>query len=179
MTIEQSHGKARPTLPRSSDARRADTDAKPTDARGPHGHFAAGNRTALGAGLIHTTKKCMGDKDAAGELGIVARDARRVAAHVLRSFPSDAAPVRVLVSIHARHVALHAYYTHRAELAGLDTPEGLKFLAVADNQSKRAERTLVSAQDMARVCADAAAPQDSFAAKLDAIAAQGKTAEDH
>lgn len=150
---ERCKGKMRPSLPRSSDARPADPAAKPSDERAAHGHFAAGNRTGLAARFTATVKKALGTGANNGESRVVARDAKRVMAHVLRAFPSDAAPVRVLVAIHARHVALHAYYTAKAEEAGLDTPQGLKLLEVADRQSQRAERVLVSAQDMARVCA--------------------------
>lgn len=157
--IEQSHGKARPMLPRASDLQTpaaGDGEAgpkpapNPTDGRGAAGRFAPGNRIGLGARWKATLKKAMGAATE-GEAGIVATDASRVAAHVLRSLPSDAAPVRVLVGIHARHVALHAYFTAKAEAAGLDTDRGMQLLAHADRQSQRAERTLVTAIDVARV----------------------------
>lgn len=178
MTIERSHGKARPSLPRASDARSAETDAKPTDLRAAHGHFAAGNRSGVEARFVGTVKKALGGGAGEGENRIVTRDAKRVMSHVLRSFPSTAAPVRVLVAIHARHVALNAYFTAKAEAAGLATPEGLKLLEVADRQSQRAERTLISAQDMARVCATEAArrrePVDAHA-ELVTVLAGGPT----
>lgn len=177
MAFERSRGKPRPTLPRGSDARPGDPAVKPTDERAAHGHFAAGNRTGAGARFTATIKKSLGVDEGGKETQIVARDARRVMLHVLRSFPSEAAPVRVLVAIHARHVALHGYFTARAEAAGLDTPEGLKLLEVADRQSQRAERTLVTAQDMARVCAAqevaAARPVDAHAALVQALSAEG------
>jgi hypothetical protein len=153
--IEQSHGKARPSLPRASDLIPMDTDAKPPQGRTPGGHFAAGNRIGIGARWKATLKKALGNPSAAGDVGVVAADAQRVMAHVLRALPSDAAPVRVLVAVHARHVALNAYYTRAAEVAGLDTAEGLKLLEVADRQSQRAERTLVTCHDLARVHAEA------------------------
>lgn len=154
MTIEKSHGKARPALVRSSDLRASgDTASKPTAERDAHGHFAAGNRSAVAARFTATVKKALGSKAAAGEARIVTRDAKRVMSHILRALPSDAAPVRVLVAIHARHVALHGYYTAKAEEAGLDTNRGLELLAVADRQSQRAERVLVTATDIARTCA--------------------------
>jgi hypothetical protein len=147
--IEQSHGKARPTLPRASDLRPIEPEGKPSGERASHGHFAAGNRLGLGARFTHTIKKALGSKASTGEAQIVARDARRVFGHVMRSLPSDAPPVRVLVAIHARHTALNAFYTLKAEAAGLDTTEGLKLLEVADRQSQRAERVLVTALDVA------------------------------
>lgn len=151
MTIETSHGKARPTLPRASDLTPVESVDKPRQGRTRGGHFAAGNRLGVGARWKNTLKKALGNSTADGELGIVAADAARVALHVLRSLPSDAAPVRVLVNIHARHVALNAYFTAKAEEAGLDSERGRKLLDVADRQSQRAERVLVTAHDLARV----------------------------
>src|ERR1700733_14214048 len=130
VTIEQSHGKARPSLPRASDLVPPKADAKPPQGRTSGGHFAAGNRIGIGARGKATLKKALGNPAADGDVGVVASDAQRVMAHVLRSLPSDAAPVRVLAGIHARHVALNAYYTRLAEVAGLDTAQGLKLLEV-------------------------------------------------
>jgi hypothetical protein len=151
MTFERSHGKPRPTLPRASDLRPAEAEAKPPQGRTTGGHFAAGNRLGVGARWKATLKKALGSSGATGETGIVAADASRVMLHVLRSLPSDAAPVRVMVAIHARHVALNAFFTAKAEQAGMDTPQGAMFLEIADRQSQRAERTLVTALDVARV----------------------------
>jgi hypothetical protein len=157
MAFERSHSKARPTLTRASDLRAADPVDNPPQGRTAGGHFAAGNRIGIGARWKATLKKALGDRAAVGEVGIVAADAQRVMLHVLRSLPSDAAPVRVMVAIHARHVALNSYFTAKAEVAGLVTPEGLKLLEVADRQSQRAERVLVTCHDLARVHAEKAA----------------------
>lgn len=169
MAFERSHGKARPALVRGSDLRPADSDAKPTDARGPGGRFAAGNRASVGARFTATIKKSLGTKAATGEALIVARDARRLFGHTLASLPSDAPPVRALLAIYSRHAALHAYFTLKAEALGLDTEAGLALLAVADRQSQRAERVLVTVHDLARVHAaqqrdrvDPAAPPVGF-----------------
>lgn len=154
MTLEQSHGKARTTLTRATDLRVPETVEKPSDERGAHGHFAAGNRTALGARFKATLRKSLGTKASAGEVAIVYRDAMRVFAHTMRAMASSDAPVRTLVVLHARHVALNGYFTAKAESAGLDTEHGLKLLEVADRQSQRAERVLVTALDVARICAE-------------------------
>jgi hypothetical protein len=149
--MERSKDKMRPSLTRASDLRPVETVDKPTDARTPDGRFAAGNRTALAARFTATIKKSLGTKAATGEALIVARDARRLFGHTLAALPSDAAPVRALLAIYSRHAALHAYYTVKAEAAGLDTEHGLALLAVADRQSQRAERVLVTVHDLARV----------------------------
>jgi hypothetical protein len=177
MTIERSHGKARPALVRASDLTSPEAVAKPRTGRTPGGHFAAGNRIGIGARWKATLKKALGDRAAEGEVGIVAADAARVMLHVLRSVPSDAAPVRVMVAIHARHVALNAYFTAKAEAAGLDTPAGMKLLEVADRQSQRAERTLVTCHDLARVHAGVASMSRS--SPVDLIRAELARGADH
>lgn len=155
MTVERSHGKARPTLPRASDLQPNETAAKPTAGRTSHGHFAAGNAVGIGARFTATVRKSLGSKESKGTALVVARDARRVFGHVLASLPSDAPPVRALLAVYARHQALHAYYSLAAEAAGLDTERGLELLVVADRQSQRAERVLVTVHDIARVHATA------------------------
>ena len=155
MTLEQSHGKVRPTLVRASDLQAAsESEGKRSDGRGSDGRFVSGNRHSLGARFAATVKKSLGSRVGAGTARIVTRDARRVFAHVLASLPSDAAPVRALLAIYARHQSLHAYYSLAAEAKGLDTPEGQALLAIADRQSQRAERVLVTSHDLARVHAE-------------------------
>jgi hypothetical protein len=153
MTIEKSHGKARPTLVRAAELVETKADTKPTEGRTSHGHFAAGNRTGLDARFKATVKRALGNKASTGEVRAVYRDALRVFSTTLRSLPSDAAPVRTLVALHARHVALNGFYTAKAEAEGLDTEAGQSLLVIADRQSQRAERVLVTALDVARVCA--------------------------
>src|ERR1700722_11240887 len=160
---ERSHGKMRPSLVRASDLEPGQSVAKPSDARTADGRFAAGNRASVAARFTHTIRKALGTKAATGEALIVARDARRVFAQVLAALPSDATPVRALLAVYARHQALHAYYTLKAEAEGLDTPKGLELLAVADRQSQRAERILVTVHDLARVHA-ASGPRDGLTA---------------
>jgi hypothetical protein len=176
MGIEISHGKARPMLTRASDLQPSETVEKPTDARTPDGRFAAGNRSAVAARFTHTIRKALGSQAATGEALIVARDARRVFGQVLASLPSDAAPVRALLAVYSRHQALHGYYTVKAEAAGLDTPEGLEMLAVADRQSQRAERVLVTCHDLARVHAEM---QPAPLSAIDQIRAELAKGADH
>jgi hypothetical protein len=153
MTAEQSYGKARTIMTRSSDLRPLlETVEKRSDGRDANGRFAPGTRAALGARFKATIRKSLG-KRGEGDAEVVYRDAQRVFAHTMRSMPSDEAPVRTLVVLHARHVALHGYFTAKAEVAGLDTEEGARLLEIADRQSQRAERVLVTALDAARVCA--------------------------
>jgi hypothetical protein len=49
---------------------------------------------------------------------------------------------------------MNGYFVAKAEAAGLDTERGQALLAIASRESQRAERTLISAMDVARVCAE-------------------------
>jgi hypothetical protein len=89
-----------------------------------------------------------------GEALILAKDTRRVLGQLLQSLPSSAPPVRVLATISARHTVMNGYFVAKAEAAGLDTERGQALLAIASRESQRAERTLISAMDVARVCAE-------------------------
>lgn len=157
MTIERSHGKARPTLPRASDLRPHQSEANPRDGRTPGGHFAAGNRHSVEARVKHSIKKALGSRKSDGEAGIVSRDAVRIFGAFMRSLPSDAMPVRAMAALAARHHALSSYYAAKAVEAGLTTPEGMKLQEASDRQSQRAERVLVTAEDLAATHAKAAA----------------------
>lgn len=148
MTIEQSHGKARPTLPRSGDLHVVTTVREPTEGRTVGGRFGPGNRIALGAKWKSSIKRLLGrsGEDAAEAVG---RDAWKIYLATLRSMPTDAAPVRSLVALHARHVAVAGYFTNKAAEVGLETEKGLAFLDVASHHGQRAERTAVTALDIA------------------------------
>lgn len=166
MTIEMSHGKARPVLPRSSDLQSVEADRNPRDGRTQGGHFAAGNRIGVGARWKASVKKLLGRTADDTITAAVGADAWRVYLATLRSMPSDAAPVRSLVALHARHVAVAGYFTNRAAEVGLDTKEGLAFLEVASHHGQRAERTAVTALDVSTKLAasQTKAPADPLAA---------------
>jgi hypothetical protein len=126
--------------------------------RGDHGHLIPGAKLALGAGFKHTVRKSLGRKHPVSqESKIVTRDANRLFSEILPVLASDAPPVRALLAVYARHHALNAYYTDKAEEAGLDTTLGLQYLEIADRQSQRCERVLVTCHDLAKVHAAAKA----------------------
>jgi hypothetical protein len=154
MTFERSHGKARPTLVRASDLQPSESVRDRTDGRRADGRFAEGNRHSIGRGWKTTLKKLLGPKADDEVSRLIRRDAWRVFAATMQVMASDAAPVRAMVSLYAGHVALAAFYRAKATGVGLDTEPGLKLLDVADRQSQRAERTLVTAHDLARLHAD-------------------------
>lgn len=155
MTIEMSKGKARPVLPRASDLARVKTARDPREGRTQAGHFAVGNRLGVGQRWKASVKKLLGKGVDDAVANAIGRDAWRVYLATLRSMPCDDAPVRSLVALHARHIAIAGYFTERAAKVGLDTKEGLAFLEVASHHSQRAERTVVTALDVATKLATA------------------------
>lgn len=148
MSIEQSHGRARPTLPRSSDLPKVETVPNPTVGRGPGGLFAAGNPHGKHARERHALKKLLGPRVGDEIAMMVARDARKLFAACLRELPHSGANVRAIVAMQARHSALAAYYTARAAELGLDTPEGAEADDRAMKHGQRAERLAVTALDI-------------------------------
>jgi hypothetical protein len=159
MTIEQSHGKARPTLPRSNELRVVQTARDPSEGRAAGGRFAPGNRLAFGAKWKATVKKLLGRAVDNATAEVVGRDAWKIYLATLRSMPSDDAPVRSLVAIHARHVAVASYFTNLAAEAGLESERGLGLLEVASHHGARAERTIVTAVDVATKLASKPKPK--------------------
>jgi hypothetical protein len=155
MTIERSHGKARPTLPRSSDLndrRPPETDDKPNGQRGPGGRFAKGNAIAVGHGWRKAIRKMLGR---AGE-GIEQEDMRqltreswRVYRAFMQELPHDGAQVSSLVASRARHSVLSAHLVGLAAEAGLSTEKGMKLLELSTKFDQRAERLCVTAMDVA------------------------------
>lgn len=158
MSIEQSHGKARPVLPRSSDLAAVEAERNPRQDRTEAGHFAPGNRLGVGARWKASIKKLLGRTADDAITIAIGRDAWRVYLATLRAMPCDAAPVRSLVALHARHVAVASYFTNKAAELGLESDKGLAFLEVASHHGQRAERTAVTALDVSTKLA-AAAPK--------------------
>lgn len=161
MTIEQSHGKARPTLPRSSDLQPVKTVRDPSAGRGPGGRFSAGNRIAVSAGEKHAISKLLGRPVGDEETMMVARDARRLFNGFLRELPDDGQNVRDLVARRARHAAVEAYLCAKAAEAGLTTKEGQLLDDRAMKHGQRAERLAVTSIDIAAQLA-ASRPAEPF-----------------
>jgi hypothetical protein len=149
VTIERSHGKARPTLPRSGDLPVVQSDRNPADGRGPGGRFAPGNRLSVGAGDKAAVRKLLGRRAAEGDVAVVARDAVRLFNGAVRDLPSDAPTVRTLASLYARHAAVTAYFNVKADEAGLETEAGQAMLETALRHGQRVERLAVTMLDVA------------------------------
>lgn len=149
MSIEQSHGKARPTLPRSSDLEPVETVADPSEGRAPGGRFAPGNRLAEGQRWKASIRKLLGKGASTEQAANLAREAFRLYLAVLRGLPSDGPTVRMLAALQARHAVLAAHFTDRAAELGLETPAGAAALEQATKHGQRAERLAVTTLDIA------------------------------
>lgn len=148
MAIEYREGKARPTLPRSSDLRAADPDAKPAATRDAQGRFLAGSTDGFGARWKHAIAEQLG-RSLEGEAGRLGREAYKLYRALLRDMPVDNASVRVLVAARARAVTLAGFLARRAAEVGNETSEGERLLARAATWDARAERNAVTAWDLA------------------------------
>lgn len=175
MTIERSHGKARPTLPRSGDLRVVETAATPTEGRSPAGRFAPGNRIAQGSRWKASIRKLLG-KGANEHAEGVARAAFRLYLALLRELPSDGPSVRMLAAMQAREAALAAHFTDRAGELGFETDKGAAALDLATKHGQRAERLAVTTLDVATKLR--AAKPSKANALLAAIEAHGETVEE-
>ncbi len=152
VSIESSHGKARPTLPRAREVRvapPADHRARDRDATG---RFKPGNRAGTQRGIKLALAKLTGRyiTGASEEAMAVAGDAAcLLRAKLAESAAPDSASVRSLLALAATHEALAAFWFGRALLAGLDTERGIAAQGEATKHGQRAERLTVTAHDMA------------------------------
>jgi len=147
MSIEQSRGKARPTLPRSSDLAAPEAVGEPSGVRDSHGRFAPKNGIGAGARWKHLLAESLG-RDLAGEAGQLGREAYRLYRSFLSDLPVDCSSVRALVVARARAAVLSARYVRRGAELGLDTEAGAACLGEALKWDARAERLAVSSLDI-------------------------------
>lgn len=149
MTIEQSHGKARPTLPRSSDLEPIRTERERDADRQPGGRWAHGNKGATGRAWKAAIKAGLPKSTADTVLDELARQSWTLYAAMLREMPSDGPTVRSHVMQVARSTALATYYANRAAEVGLETKEGMALDERSMKHGARAERVSVTAFDIA------------------------------
>lgn len=166
MTIETSHGKARPTLPRASDLTAPDPAPDRTAGRDASGRFTSGNPWAPGAKWRHLVAEGLGRhlEGAAGELG---RTAYRLYRAFLADLPTDCASVRSLVAQRARAVALADAYARRAAELGLESTNGMAAASEALKWDARAERLAVTSLDVSSKLAATRKPIDAHATVLE------------
>jgi hypothetical protein len=155
MSIEKSHGKARPTLPRSSDLQPVGTVGDRHRGRDERGRVTTGNTLARDRGWRASIRKLLGRETTDPIATVVAEDAWRIFSATIRELPSDGATVRGLVAAGARHQALAAFWNAQAIERGLATDEGVAAQEQATKHDTRAERLAVTALDIATRLANA------------------------
>jgi hypothetical protein len=149
MALEQSHGKARPTLPRSGElAAVPDADGERCGQRDEHGRFATGNIVGRGRGWKRAIAKMLGRTVEDPIAQAVADDAWRLFTATVRELPSDGPTVRGLAASRARHAALEAFWSTQAVGLGLTTVEGIAADERATKHGQRAERLAVTMLDV-------------------------------
>lgn len=148
MTIEHSHGKARPTLPRSSDLAVPETVGEPPDERGERGRFASGNQLAKGHGWKKLLRESLG-RELEGDAGKLGQEAFKLYRGFMADMPIDNASVRQLVVARARAATLSARYARRGAELGFDTSEARDALDAALRWSQEAKSLAVTSLDIA------------------------------
>ncbi len=150
MAIEQSHGKPRPTLPRSGDLQVVDSAESPTAGRTDGGRFAKGNGHSRENRARHHVRRLLGPTATDTAIAEIQSASMSLYRALIRSMPSQSTQVRTLVALQARHVALAAYWGEYAVKVGLDTESGIAALERASKDGQRAERLAVTALDIAK-----------------------------
>lgn len=153
--IERSQGKARCLRPRSSDLKPVESVRDPSEGRDSHGRAAPGNRLSIGQGWKATIRRATGLDAGNPVVEQLARDTTSIYFALLRQLPDDGPQVRPLVAERARSIVLSGYYANRAAEVGLDTDAGRAALELSMKLGQRAERTAISALDIATKLASA------------------------
>lgn len=174
MAIEQSHGAARPTLPRSSDLTAVPEQVPATErtqGRDAKGRFLPGNAAGRGRHATRAIARHLGT-ELEGEAGELGREAAILFRAFLGDLPCDCHSVRSLVVQRARAAVLTARFARHASEQGLDTEAGRAALAESLRWDQRAERLAVTSMDISTRLARAAAakPIDVHVAVADAFA---------
>lgn len=153
MTIEKSHGKARPTLVRSSDLMpdAPGTDRIPSEERDANGRAVDGNQIALGRGWKHAIRRTLGRSGATDEVARqVIADTMCVYSAIVRDLARTGPLVRMNAAGSAREYAYAGFYDAAALEAGLLTDKGQALAAKASQHRQRYERMTVTTRDLAR-----------------------------
>lgn len=160
--METSKGKMRPSLVRSGDVAAVDTVPERRRNHDAKGHVVAGNDLGRHRGMKMAVRRMLGGKDApaGSDVAIVAADATRLFLRHLAELPNDGATVRSLVGLCSRHAALAAFYTAKADAAGLESERGIALAELASKHGMRVERLSVTAYDLSVKLAAKVRPED-------------------
>jgi hypothetical protein len=115
----------------------------------PNGRFAPGHKSAKGRGWKRAIRELAGPNFTDPELKGLAGDAGSLYRARLAELPHVGPTVSAIVAEGARSSVLSARFAARALELGLDTQEGQRALEMSMRLGQRAERTSVSALDLA------------------------------
>jgi hypothetical protein len=155
MALERSHGKLRPALPRSSDLAVPQPPPDRRQGRDARGRFAPGHRSTRGKGWQAAIRRLAQRELADPELRGIANDSGSLFRARLAELPDNGATVSALVAEGSRSSVLSARFAARAIEVGLDTDDGRRALEMSMRLGQRAERSSVTALDMAQKLAEA------------------------
>lgn len=147
--LERSKGKLRPGLARASDLPVPQSPPDRRQGRDEHGRFAPGHASTRGRGWRRAVRSMLpaGVTDAAAVA--VANDAASLFRAVSAELPADGPAVGPLVAEHARSAVAASWAFAEASRLGLATSEGRALLELSMRLGQRAERTIVTAFDLA------------------------------
>lgn len=149
-------GKARTTMPRTSDAAPFNTAREPDGTRDAQGRFQPGNDIARDRGVKMVIGRMVG-RLTSEELGplspeseAIKEDTWRLLCASIRELGNPGSYVRRLLAHYAWHDTMAAFWRARELAVGPCTPEGIAADDRATEHDKRAERLSVTAQSIAR-----------------------------
>lgn len=154
MTLERSHGKLRPALTRASDLTIPQAMPDRLHGRDARGRFAPGSKSARGRGWKRAIRELAGPL-AEAEVRQLSGDAGSLLRATLSTLPYQGPLVTPLVAENARSTVLAARFAARALELGLDSKAGREALELSMRLGQRAERTAVTAWDLATRAAEA------------------------
>lgn len=153
--LERSQGKLRSLRPRSSDLAVPQPAPERSQGRDERGRFAPGHKSARGKGWKRAIRSLAGPGISDPELHALAGDAGSLYRARLGELPHQGATVSAIVAEGARSSVLSARFAAKALELGLDTDAGMKALELSMRLGQRAERTSITALDVATKLAEA------------------------
>ena len=153
--LERSKGKLRPGLARASDLAVPQAMPDRRQGRDDHGRYVGGNASARGRGWKRAIRELAGPNVTAPEALQLSGDAGSLYRALLSTLPYQGPLVNPIAAESARASVLAAHFAARALELGLDTKPGRDALELSLRLGQRAERTAVTAWDLATRAAEA------------------------
>jgi hypothetical protein len=155
--VERSQRKLRPSLPRLKDLRAVPLPAKDRSVgRGADGRFAPGNRhSSRSRGWRKALVQLAGPHIASSDVQRLASDSATLFRACLAELPCDGPTVSRVLAESARSSVVSTHLAARALELGIETAKGRALLELSMKLGQRAERTAVTAYDLAQRLAEA------------------------